>query len=185
LRPVHRTEASEAGVRRPCGRQRQYGWPDGDVQGQSRRCKGQGTLPRPTRRAVAPGAGICARALRWQGGAEGGGGPARPARHPEGEDLSMKPRAVVLGCLIAACGGARAPLPSYFTAVQAGHPSYPEARFIDGVGLSSASPADAETRARENVTLRISTRLESETSSFQRFPTQTGTTEPVPSRVWV
>src|SRR5207237_2953952 len=59
------------------------------------------------------------------------------------------------------------------------------ARFIDGVGLSSASPADAETRARENVTLRISTRLESETSSFQRFTTQTGTTETVTSRVSV
>src|SRR5947207_15527237 len=86
---------------------------------------------------------------------------------------------------MAACGGARGPLPAYFTAVQAGHPSYPDARFITGVGLSSASAADADTRARENVALQISTRLESETSSFQRFTTQTGTSETVTSRVSV
>jgi hypothetical protein len=97
----------------------------------------------------------------------------------------MTVRALLLGCLVAACGGTHAPLPPYFTAVQAGHPSYPEARFITGVGLSSLSAADAETRARENVVLRISTRLESETSSFQRFTTQAGTTETVTSRVSV
>ena len=97
----------------------------------------------------------------------------------------MNVRVVALGCAIAACGGARGPLPAYFNAVQAGHPSYPEARFITGIGLSSASAADADTRGRENVTLQISTRLESETSSFQRFTTQTGTSETVTSRVSV
>ena len=44
----------------------------------------------------------------------------------------MKLRAVALACLMAACGGARGPLRAYFTAVQAGHPSYPDARFITG-----------------------------------------------------
>ena len=97
----------------------------------------------------------------------------------------MKLRAVALACLMAACGGARGPLRAYFTAVQAGHPSYPDARFITGVGLSSATATDADTRARENVALQISTRLESETSSFQRFTTQTGTSETVTSRVSV
>jgi hypothetical protein len=47
------------------------------------------------------------------------------------------------------------------------------------------SAEDADTRAKESVALQISTRLESETSSFQQYTTQAGTSEAVTSRVSV
>src|SRR4051794_26074418 len=94
-------------------------------------------------------------------------------------------RLPVLGCLLLACSAVQAPLPPYYAAVNAEHPGWPRTRFITGVGLSSASAEDADARAKENVALQISTRLESETSSFQQYTTQEGTSEAVTSRVSV
>src|SRR3989442_15873637 len=96
----------------------------------------------------------------------------------------MKLKPVALGLVLAACSTAQAPTPAWTTAVSADHPAYPQARFITGVGLSSTSADDADARAKENVALQISTRLESETSSFQKYTTQAGnraTRPPPPS----
>src|SRR5256885_16594571 len=89
--------------------------------------------------------------------------------------MNLKP--VAPGRVLAACSAARAPPPAWTTGVGADHPAYPQARYITGVGLSSTSPDDADARAKENVALQISTRLESETSSFQKYTTQAGTRE--------
>src|SRR5256712_10825290 len=97
----------------------------------------------------------------------------------------MKLKLVALGLVLAACSTAQAPTPPWTRAVSADHPAYPQARFITGVGLSSTSADDADARAKENVALQISTRLESETSSFQKYTTQAGTSETVPSRLSV
>jgi hypothetical protein len=91
----------------------------------------------------------------------------------------------VLGCVLAACGSAPFVLPPYYNAVNPEHPRYPQDWFITGVGLSSVSADDAIARAKQNVALQISTRLESETSSFQQYTTKGGTTEAVTSRVSV
>ena len=84
----------------------------------------------------------------------------------------MTLRAVVLGCVLAACASAPVSLPAYYTAVDSEHPRYPRARFIAGTGISSVSAEDAGARAKENVLLQISTRLESEISSFQLYTTK-------------
>src|SRR2546428_14112853 len=97
----------------------------------------------------------------------------------------MKLKLVALGLVLAACSTAQAPTPPWTRAVSADHPAYPQARFITGVGLSSTSADDADARAKENVALQISTRLESETSSFQKYTTQAGTSETVTSRLSV
>src|SRR2546421_9692846 len=89
----------------------------------------------------------------------------------------MKLNLVALGLVLAACSTAQAPPPAWTAAVSADHPAYPQARYITGVGLSSTSPDDADARAKENVALQISTRLESETSSFQKYTTQAGARE--------
>src|SRR5256885_11478855 len=94
--------------------------------------------------------------------------------------MNLKP--VALGLVLAACSTAQAPTPAWTTAVGADHPAYPQARYITGVGLSSTSPDDADARAKENVALQISTRLESETSSFQKYTTQAGAHATVTSR---
>jgi hypothetical protein len=95
----------------------------------------------------------------------------------------MNLRLVVPGCVLAACASAPVALPARYTAVSAEHPEYPRSRFITGMGISSVDADDADARAKENVALQISTRLESETSSFQQYTTQGGTTEAVTSRV--
>ena len=97
----------------------------------------------------------------------------------------MKLNLVALGLVLSACTTALAPAPGWTTAVNSEDPRYPHARFITGVGLSSTAAEDADTRAKENVALQISTRLESETSSFQSYTTQAGTSETVTSRVSV
>src|SRR3989442_13754413 len=97
----------------------------------------------------------------------------------------MKLKPVALGLVLAACSTAQAPTPAWTTAVSADHPAYPQARFITGVGLSSTSADDADARAKENVALQISTRLESETSSFQKYTTQAGNRETGTSRLSV
>jgi len=84
----------------------------------------------------------------------------------------MTLRAVVLGCVLAACASARLSFPAYYTAANSEHPQYPQARFIAGTGISSVSAEDAGARAKENVLLQISTRLESEISSFQLYTTK-------------
>jgi hypothetical protein len=84
----------------------------------------------------------------------------------------MTLRAVVLGCVLAACASAPLSFPAYYTAVNSEHPQYPQARFIAGTGISSVSAEDAGARAKENVLLQISTRLESEISSFQLYTTK-------------
>src|SRR6266446_4844763 len=97
----------------------------------------------------------------------------------------MTLRAVVLGCVLAACASAPLSFPAYYTAVDSEHPRYPQARFIAGTGISSVSAEDAGERAKENVLLRISTRLESETSSFQLYTTRNLAAETATSRVSV
>src|SRR6267378_8305751 len=97
----------------------------------------------------------------------------------------MTLRAVVLGCVLVACASAPVSLPAYDTAVDSEHPRYPRARFIGGTGISSVSAEDAAARARENVVQQISTRLESETSSFQLYTTKRGAAEAATSRVSV
>ena len=92
---------------------------------------------------------------------------------------------LLVGCMLAACASPPLVLPAHYTAMSTDHPQYPQARFITGVGISSASAEDADSRARGNVALQISTRLESETSSFQQYTTRGGTTETVTSRVSV
>jgi hypothetical protein len=96
-------------------------------------------------------------------------------------------RLLGLAWALVACASGAGPLPAYYGAAtgNAEHPRYPHARFITGVGVSSASADDAEVRAKENVALQISTRLESETSSFQQYTTSSGATESVTSRVSV
>ncbi len=97
----------------------------------------------------------------------------------------MTLRAVVLGCVLAACASAPLSFPAYYTAVDSEHPRYPQARFIAGTGISSVSAEDAGERAKENVLLQISTRLESETSSFQLYTTRNLAAETATSRVSV
>jgi len=97
----------------------------------------------------------------------------------------MTLRAVVLGCVLAACASAPVSLPAYYTAVDSEHPRYPRARFIAGTGVSSLSAEGAAARATENVVQQISTRLESETSSFQLYTAKGGTTETGTTRVSV
>src|SRR6267143_1066127 len=97
----------------------------------------------------------------------------------------MTLRAVVLGCVLAACASARLSFPAYYTAANSEHPRYPRARFIAGTGISSVSAEDAGARAKENVLQQISTRLESETSSFQLYTTRGGVAETATSRVSV
>jgi hypothetical protein len=97
----------------------------------------------------------------------------------------MTLRAVVLGCVLVACASAPVSLPAYYTAVDSEHPRYPRARFIAGRGISSVSAEDAGARAKENVLLQISTRLESETSSLQLYTTKGGSAETATSRVSV
>src|SRR5882762_4970153 len=97
----------------------------------------------------------------------------------------MTPRAVVLGCVLAACASAPPSFPAYYTAANAEHPRYPQARFIAGTGISSVSAEDAAARATENVVQQISTRLESETSSFQLYTTKGGAAEAATGRVSV
>jgi len=97
----------------------------------------------------------------------------------------MTLRAVVLGCVLVACASAPVSLPAYDTAVDSEHPRYPRARFIGGTGISSVSAEDAAARARENVVQQISTRLESETSSFQLYTTKRGAAEAATGRVSV
>jgi hypothetical protein len=97
----------------------------------------------------------------------------------------MNLRAVVLGCVLAACASAPVSFPAYFTAANAEHPRYPQARFIGGTGISSVSAEDAAARARENVVQQISTRLESETSSFQLYTTKRGAAEAATGHVSV
>jgi hypothetical protein len=97
----------------------------------------------------------------------------------------MTLRAVVLGCVLAACASAPVSFPAYFTAANAEHPRYPQARFIGGTGISSVSAEDAAARATENVVQQISTRLESETSSFQLYTTKRGAAEAATGRVSV
>src|SRR5439155_163457 len=92
---------------------------------------------------------------------------------------------VALGLVLSACTTALAPPLAWTTAVNSEEPRYPHARFITGVGLSSTAADDADARAKENVALQISTRLESETSSFQSYTTQAGTSETITSRVSV
>jgi len=88
--------------------------------------------------------------------------------------------------LLVACGGSLAAIPPYFTAVNADHPRFPQARFITGVGLSGVSAEDADERAKANVSAQISAQLESETSSFQQYTSKTGdTAEKVTARVSV
>jgi len=97
----------------------------------------------------------------------------------------MTLRAVVLGCVLVACASAPVSFPAYYTAVNSEHPRYPQARFIGGTGISSVSAEDAAARARENVVQQISTRLESETSSFQLYTTKRGAAEAATGRVSV
>jgi len=94
-------------------------------------------------------------------------------------------RHAVLASLLIACAAVQRPLPAYYSAVSAEHPDHPRSRFITGAGVSSVSAEDADARSKESVALQISTRLESETSSFQQYTTQTGTSESVTSRVSV
>jgi len=97
----------------------------------------------------------------------------------------MMLRAVVSVCVLAACASAPLSFPAYYTAVDSEHPRYPRARFIAGTGISSVSAEDAGARAKENVLQQISTRLESETSSFQLYTTRGGVAETATSRVSV
>src|SRR5438046_9000357 len=92
---------------------------------------------------------------------------------------------VALGLVLSACTTALAPPLAWTTAVNSEEPRYPHARFITGVGLSSTAADDADARAKENVALQISTRLESETSSFQSYTTRGGVAESATSRVSV
>ena len=93
--------------------------------------------------------------------------------------------AISLGAV--ACAGAPVtPLPAYYSAANVDHPRYPHARYLTGVGLSSAGAQDADERAKADVSAQISAQLESETSSFQQFTSKTGATaEAVSSRVSV
>ena len=95
------------------------------------------------------------------------------------------PLAVSLSAL--ACAGAAVrPLPAYYSAANLDHPRFSRARYLTGVGLSSAGAQDADQRARANVSAQISAQLESETSSSQQFTSKTGeTAQSVSSRVSV
>jgi hypothetical protein len=89
--------------------------------------------------------------------------------------------------LLAACGGAPlTPLPAYYEAANVDHPMFPRSRFITGVGISTATPGEADERAKAQVSTQISAQLQSETSSFQQYTSTTGeTTENVISKVSV
>ena len=93
---------------------------------------------------------------------------------------------ILFACVVlAACGGAQVVLPPYYTAV-VDNPKYPQARFITGVGISSASQAAADQDAVQKVITQVSAQVESETSSFQQYTSKTGdTAENVTNRVSV
>jgi hypothetical protein len=89
---------------------------------------------------------------------------------------------------LAACATARPvkQLAPWFDVANAENPKYPHARFITGVGSSEVSSDDADARAKANIAAQISSRVKSETSSFQEFTSRTGNTaENVVSRVSV
>ena len=89
--------------------------------------------------------------------------------------------------LCSACAGVQQkPLPAWYTAANIDHPRFSHQQYITGVGLSAVSAADADDRAKANVVTQISAQLQSETSSFQQFTSQTGdTSENVTSRISV
>jgi hypothetical protein len=89
--------------------------------------------------------------------------------------------------LLAACFGAPLkPLPAYYEAANVDHPNFPRSRFVTGVGISTASPGEADERSKAQVSTQISAQLQSETSSFQQYTSKTGdTTENVVSKVSV
>ena len=97
----------------------------------------------------------------------------------------MKNILIALVSVCSACGGAKVvPLPAYYTAANIDHPRFSHQRYITGVGLSGVSAQDADERAQDNVSARISAQLQSETSSFQQFTSKTGdTAELVTSRI--
>jgi hypothetical protein len=64
----------------------------------------------------------------------------------------MTLRAVVLGCVLAACAPAPLSLPAYYTAVDSEHPRYPRARFIAGTGIT-AQAVEAAVRDALNGTV--------------------------------
>lgn len=97
----------------------------------------------------------------------------------------MSRLSVALGCLLAGCASAPAPVPAWYTSASADNPAYPRSRYLTGVGLSATSADDGDARAKESVASQISARLESETSSFQQYTTRGGTSESVTSRVSV
>jgi hypothetical protein len=93
----------------------------------------------------------------------------------------------LLICLCAAaCAGAKVDLAPWYSAANVDHPQFPHARFITGVGLSTAGADNADQRAQANVSEQISAQLQSETSSFQQYTSKSGeTSEAVQSRVSV
>jgi hypothetical protein len=99
----------------------------------------------------------------------------------------MKNISIALVLCLAACAGAQVkPLPAYYNAANVDHPKFPRSRFITAPGLSSVSAADADDRAKANISAQISAELQSETSSFQQYSSKSGdTTEDVKSRVLV
>ena len=81
---------------------------------------------------------------------------------------------------LAACTAAVKPLPPYYTAANVDHPKYSHTKFIAGVGLSTLSAEDADTRAKANVSAQISSQVQSVMTSDQAFTSKTGdTTESV------
>ena len=89
---------------------------------------------------------------------------------------------------LAACASARPvkPLPPYYDVANAEHPKYPHARYITGTGSSDVSADDADARAKANIASQISSRVKSETTSFQEFTSRTGNTaESVVSKISV
>src|SRR5216683_2574669 len=89
--------------------------------------------------------------------------------------------------LLPACGGAPLkPLPAYYEAANVDHPMFLRSRFVTGVGISTATPGEADERAKAQVSTQISAQLQSETSSFQQCTSTTGdTTENVTNKVSV
>ncbi len=101
----------------------------------------------------------------------------------------MKPLLYLAGIgALAACATARpvVPLPAYYDVANAEHPKYPHARYLTGTGSSEVSADDADARAKANLAAQISSRVKSETTSFQEFTSRTGNTaENVVSRISV
>ena len=99
----------------------------------------------------------------------------------------MKHISLALSLCLLACGGAPLkPLPAYYSAANVDHPGFPRSRYLTAPGLSTLSAADADDRAKANVSAQISAELQSETSSFQQYTSASGnTSEQVTSRVFV